>query len=67
MIADILSRDINKQGAVCVVLSPDATFLTTEDTLFPGVALPPCGARELAKRLMQFADEIEAKLVASKS
>jgi hypothetical protein len=54
-------RAPNKNGrdAIALVLSQDAMFVTAEGDPFPGVALYAPQAREIAYRLLLFAQEIE--------
>jgi hypothetical protein len=55
-------RTVDKTGrdSVAVVLSQDAMFVTAEgDYPYPGVALYAPQAREIAYRLLMFAQEIE--------
>ena len=54
-------RSLDKDGrdAIAVVLSQDAMFVSAEGDPFPGVALYVPQAREIAHRLLLFAQEIE--------
>jgi hypothetical protein len=54
-------RTVDKAGrdSVAVVLSQDAMFVTAEGDPYPGVALYAPQAREIAYRLLMFAQEIE--------
>jgi hypothetical protein len=49
----------NGHDAIAVVLSQDAMFVSAEGDPFPGVALYVPQAREIAYRLLLFAQEIE--------
>jgi hypothetical protein len=51
--------DKDGRQAIAVVLSQDAMFVTAEGDPFPGVALYAPQAREIAYRLLLFAQEIE--------
>jgi hypothetical protein len=51
--------DKTGRDAIAVVLSQDAMFVTAEGDPFPGVALYVPQAREIAYRLLLFAQEIE--------
>lgn len=51
--------DKNGRDAIAVVLSQDAMFVSAEGDPFPGVALYVPQAREIAYRLLLFAQEIE--------
>jgi hypothetical protein len=54
-------RTLDKTGrdSVAVVLSQDAMFVNVEGDPYPGVALYAPQAREIAYRLLMFAQEIE--------
>jgi hypothetical protein len=54
-------RALDKEGreAIALVLSQDAMFVSAEGDPFPGVALYVPQAREIAQRLLLFAQEIE--------
>jgi hypothetical protein len=47
------------RDAIALVLSQDAMLVTAEGDPFPGVALYAAQAREIAYRLLLFAQEIE--------
>jgi hypothetical protein len=59
MINVFRTPDKNGRDSIAVVLSQDAMFITTEGDPFPGVALYAPQAREIAYRLLLFAQEIE--------
>jgi hypothetical protein len=59
MINVFRTPDKNGRDAIAVVLSQDAMFVTAEGDPFPGVALYVPQAREIAHRLLLFAQEIE--------
>jgi hypothetical protein len=59
MINVFRTRDNNGRDSIAVVLSPDAMLVTTEGDPMPGVALYVPQAREIAHRLLLFAQEIE--------
>jgi len=59
MISVLRAPDKNGREAIAVVLSQDAMVLNEEGEPFPGVALYPPQAREVAYRLLLFAQEIE--------
>jgi len=59
MINVFRAPDQNGREAIAVVLSQDAMFVTAEGEPFPGVALYVPQAREIAYRLLLFAQEIE--------
>ena len=59
MITVFRAPDKNGRDAIAVVLSQDAMFVTAEGDPFPGVALYAAQAREIAYRLLLFAQEIE--------
>ena len=59
MINVFRTPDKNGREAIAVVLSQDAMFVTAEGDPFPGVALYVPQAREIAYRLLLFAQEIE--------
>jgi hypothetical protein len=59
MISVLRSPDKNGREAIAVVLSQDAMVLNEEGEPYPGVALYPPQAREVAYRLLLYAQEIE--------
>jgi hypothetical protein len=59
MINVFRAPDKDGREAIAVVLSQDAMFVTAEGDPFPGVALYASQAREIAYRLLLFAQEIE--------
>ena len=59
MINVFRAPDKNGREAIAIVLSQDAMFVTAEGDPFPGVALYAPQAREIAYRLLLFAQEIE--------
>jgi hypothetical protein len=59
MINVFRAPDQSGRDAIAVVLSQDAMFVTKEGDPFPGVALYAAQAREVAYRLLLFAQEIE--------
>ncbi len=59
MINVFRAPDANGRDAIALVLSQDAMFVTKEGDPFPGVALYAAQAREIAYRLLLFAQEIE--------
>jgi hypothetical protein len=59
MINVFRAPDQDGRDAIAVVLSQDAMFVTAEGEPFPGVALYVPQAREVAYRLLLFAQEIE--------
>jgi hypothetical protein len=59
MINVFRTPDKNGRDAIAVVLSQDAMFVTAEGDPFPGVALYVPQAREIAHRLLLFAQEID--------
>jgi hypothetical protein len=59
MINVFRTPDKNGRDSIAVVLSQDAMFVTAEGDPFPGVALYAPQAREIAYRLLLFAQEIE--------
>ena len=59
MINVFRAPDKDGRDAIAVVLSQDAMFVTAEGDPFPGVALFVPQAREIAYRLLLFAQEIE--------
>ncbi len=59
MINVFRAPDKDGREAIAVVLSQDAMFVTAEGAPFPGVALYASQAREIAYRLLLFAQEIE--------
>lgn len=59
MITVFRAPDKNGRDAIAVVLSQDAMFVSAEGDPFPGVALYVPQAREIAYRLLLFAQEIE--------
>ena len=59
MINVFRTPDKNGRDSIAVVLSQDAMFVTQEGDPFPGVALYVPQAREIAYRLLLFAQEIE--------
>jgi hypothetical protein len=59
MINVFRSTDKNGRDSIAVVLSQDAMLVTQEGDPFPGVALYVPQAREIAYRLLLFAQEIE--------
>jgi hypothetical protein len=59
MINVFRAPDKHGRDAIAVVLSPDAMLVTAEGDPYPGVALYVPQAREVAHRLLLFAQEIE--------
>ena len=59
MINVFRAPDKNGRDSIAVVLSPDAMVVTAEGDPYPGVALYVPQAREIAHRLLLFAQEIE--------
>jgi hypothetical protein len=59
MINVFRAPDKNGRDAIAVVLSQDAMFVNEEGDPYPGVALYVPQAREIAHRLLLFAQEIE--------
>jgi hypothetical protein len=59
MINVFRAPDKNGRDAIAVILSQDAIFVSAEGDPFPGVALYAAQAREIAYRLLLFAQEIE--------
>ena len=59
MINVFRAPDRQGRAAIAVVLSPDAMFVTAGGDPYPGGALPAPQAREIAYRLLRFAQEIE--------
>jgi hypothetical protein len=59
MINVFRAPDKDGREAIAVVLLQDAMFVTAEGDPFPGVALYAAQAREIAYRLLLFAQEIE--------
>ncbi len=59
MINVFRAPDRNGRDTIALVLSQDAMFITAEGDPFPGVALYAPQAREIAYRLLLFAQEIE--------
>ncbi len=59
MIAAFRAPDSDGKDAIAVVLSQDSIVINVEGEPFPGVAIYPAQARELAYRLLLFAQEIE--------
>lgn len=59
MISVFRAPDAQGRDAIAVVLSQDAMVLNVDGEPFPGVAVHPAQARELAYRLLLFAQEIE--------
>ncbi len=59
MINVFRTSDKNGRDAIAVVLSQDAMFCTAEGDPYPGVALSAAQAKEIAYRLLLFAQEIE--------
>ena len=59
MISVFRAPDKNGRDSIAVVLSQDAMFVTAEGDPYPGVALYVPQAREVAYRLLLFAQEIE--------
>jgi hypothetical protein len=53
--------DKDGRDAIALVLSQDAMFVTAEGDPYPGVALYAPQAREVAYRLLLFAQELESK------
>jgi hypothetical protein len=53
--------DKDGREAIALVLSQDAMFVTAEGDPYPGVALYAPQAREIAYRLLLFAQELESK------
>ena len=59
MINVFRAPDKNGRDAIALVLSQDSMFVTAEGDPFPGVALYGPQAREVAYRLLLFAQEID--------
>jgi hypothetical protein len=59
MISVFRAPDKNGRDAIAVVLSQDSMFLAVDGEPYPSVALYPPQAREVAYRLLLFAQEIE--------
>jgi hypothetical protein len=59
MINVFRAPDNKGRDAIALVLSQDAMFVSAEGDPFPGVALYAPQAREIAYRLLLFAQEIE--------
>lgn len=59
MINVFRAQDNEGREAIGVVLSPESMFVTAEGDPYPGVALYVPQAREVAYRLLLFAQEIE--------
>jgi hypothetical protein len=59
MINVFRAPDKNGRDAIAVALSQEAMFVTAEGDPYPGVALYAPQAREVAYRLLLFAQEIE--------
>jgi hypothetical protein len=59
MISVFRAPDSKGRDSIAVVLSQDAIVLNVDGEPFPGVAVHPAQARELAYRLLLFAQEIE--------
>lgn len=59
MISVFQAPDKNGRDAIAVVLSQDSIFLAVDGEPYPSVALYPPQAREVAYRLLLFAQEIE--------
>jgi hypothetical protein len=59
MINVFRTPDKNGRESIAVLLSQDAMLVTKEGDPFPGVALYVPQAREIAYRLLLFAQEIE--------
>ena len=59
MISVFRAPDKNGRDAIAVVLSQDSIFLVVDGEPYPSVALYPPQAREVAYRLLLFAQEIE--------
>ena len=59
MISVLRAPDKNGRQSIAVVLSQDAMVVNEEGEPFPGVALYPSQAREVAYRLLLYAQEIE--------
>jgi hypothetical protein len=59
MINVFRTPDKNGRDSIAVVLSQDSMFVSAEGDPFPGVALYAPQAREIAYRLLLFAQEIE--------
>jgi hypothetical protein len=59
MINVFRAPDKDGRDSIAVILSPDAMFVTAEGDPYPGVALCAPQAREVAYRLLLFAQEIE--------
>lgn len=59
MINVFRTPDKNGRDSIAVVLSQDAMFVTAEGDPFPGVALYAPQAREIAYRLLLFAQELD--------
>jgi len=59
MINVFRAPDREGRDSIAVVLSPDAMFVSVEGDPYPGVALYVPQAREIAYRLLLFAQEIE--------
>lgn len=45
--------------SVCIILGQDDVFLSSDQNPHPGVALTPDQAREIARRLIAIAEEVE--------
>lgn len=59
MINVFRAQDQQGREAIALVLSPESMFISAEGDPYPGVALYLPQARELAYRLLLFAQEIE--------
>lgn len=59
MINVFRAQDNEGREAIGLVLSPESMFVTAEGDPYPGVALYVPQAREVAYRLLLFAQEIE--------
>jgi len=59
MINVFRAQDDQGREAIGLVLSPESMFVTTKGDPYPGVALYVPQAREVAYRLLLFAQEIE--------
>lgn len=61
MISVFISNDENGNPSVCITIGQDNVFLTKEDEPTPGVALNAATAREIARRLLEGADQLDGK------
>jgi hypothetical protein len=60
MVSCLIAPNESGHPSVCVVLSPDNTFITVEGAVRPGIALDPEAARAVARNLLRLADVIES-------